>query len=42
MARDVHDTLRRIAADQGGRDAEGAEACLAALRREGRYLQDVY
>lgn len=42
MARDVHDVLLRILADQGGLDAEGAKAELDAIRRDGRYLRDVY
>ncbi len=39
MAKDVHATLQRILADQGGKDGVAA---LDALRREGRYLRDVY
>jgi sulfite reductase (NADPH) flavoprotein alpha-component len=42
MAKDVHTTLVRIVADQGGMTAEAAEAHVAALRRAGRYLRDVY
>ena len=42
MARDVHATLLRILADQRGLDADGATAALDALRRDGRYLRDVY
>ena len=37
MAKDVHTTLQRILADQG----DGV-AALDTLRREGRYLRDVY
>jgi sulfite reductase (NADPH) flavoprotein alpha-component len=39
MAKDVHATLQRILAEQGGGDGVAA---LDALRREGRYLRDVY
>ncbi|HME26344.1 MAG TPA: flavodoxin domain-containing protein [Acetobacteraceae bacterium] len=39
MAKDVHATLQRILGEQGGRDGVAA---LDALRREGRYLRDVY
>ena len=39
MAKDVHDTLIRILADQSGRDGK---AVLDGLRRDGRYLRDVY
>ncbi|HEY6432322.1 MAG TPA: flavodoxin domain-containing protein [Acetobacteraceae bacterium] len=39
MAKDVHATLQRILAEQGGGDGAAA---LDALRREGRYLRDVY
>ncbi len=39
MAKDVHATLQRIIADQSGKDGIAA---LDALRREGRYLRDVY
>ena len=39
MAKDVHATLQRILTDQGGKDGVAA---LDALRREGRYLRDVY
>jgi sulfite reductase (NADPH) flavoprotein alpha-component len=42
MARDVHATLLRILADQGGQDEAGAKAALDAIRRDGRYLRDVY
>jgi sulfite reductase (NADPH) flavoprotein alpha-component len=38
MAKDVHGSLRRILGEQG---KDGA-AALDALRREGRYLRDVY
>jgi sulfite reductase (NADPH) flavoprotein alpha-component len=39
MAKDVHDTLIRVLADQTGQDGKAA---LDALRRDGRYLRDVY
>jgi len=39
MAKDVHDTLIRILADQSGQDGKAA---LDKLRRDGRYLRDVY
>jgi sulfite reductase (NADPH) flavoprotein alpha-component len=39
MAKDVHATLQRILGEQGGRDGVAA---LDVLRREGRYLRDVY
>jgi sulfite reductase (NADPH) flavoprotein alpha-component len=39
MAKDVHDTLIRVLADQSGQDGKAA---LDALRRAGRYLRDVY
>ncbi len=42
MAKDVHATLARILMDRRGLDEETAEAELAALRRAGRYLRDVY
>ena len=39
MAKDVHETLIRILADQTGKDGKAA---LDQLRRDGRYLRDVY
>jgi sulfite reductase (NADPH) flavoprotein alpha-component len=39
MAKDVHATLQRVLADQGGGDGVAA---LDTLRRDGRYLRDVY
>ena len=42
MARDVHAMLLRILADQGRRDEAAAKAELDAIRRDGRYLRDVY
>ena len=42
MAKDVHAMLLRILADQGRQDELAAKAELDALRRDGRYLRDVY
>jgi sulfite reductase (NADPH) flavoprotein alpha-component len=42
MAKDVHAMLLRIMADQGGLDETGAKAALDSIRRDGRYLRDVY
>ncbi|HEY8288371.1 MAG TPA: flavodoxin domain-containing protein [Acetobacteraceae bacterium] len=42
MAKDVHATLLRILADQGAQDEAAAKATLDAIRRDGRYLRDVY
>lgn len=42
MAKDVHAMLLRILADQGGKDEAAAKAELDAIRRDGRYLRDVY
>lgn len=42
MAKDVHATLLRILADQGHKDEAAAKAELDAIRRDGRYLRDVY
>jgi sulfite reductase (NADPH) flavoprotein alpha-component len=42
MAKDVHATLLRIIAEQAGVDEAGAKAELDAIRRDGRYLRDVY
>jgi sulfite reductase (NADPH) flavoprotein alpha-component len=42
MAKDVHATLLRIAADQGGMARAAAETWLDESRRAGRYLRDVY
>jgi sulfite reductase (NADPH) flavoprotein alpha-component len=39
MAKDVHAVLQQVLGEQGGRDGVAA---LDALRREGRYLRDVY
>nr|WP_294553440.1 flavodoxin domain-containing protein [uncultured Rhodopila sp.] len=42
MAKDVHAVLLQILADQGKQDEAGAKAELDAIRRDGRYLRDVY
>jgi sulfite reductase (NADPH) flavoprotein alpha-component len=42
MAKDVHAMLLRILADQGRQDDAAAKAELDAIRRDGRYLRDVY
>ncbi|WP_459675366.1 diflavin oxidoreductase [Acidisoma sp. 7E03] len=42
MARDVNHALIRVIADQAGIDETAASAKLDAIRREGRYLRDVY
>jgi sulfite reductase (NADPH) flavoprotein alpha-component len=42
MAKDVHATLLRILADQGKQDEAAAKAELDTIRRDGRYLRDVY
>ena len=42
MARDVHTALRDIIADGAGTAAEAAEERLAAMKKQGRYLLDVY
>ncbi len=42
MAKDVHAMLLRVLADQGGLDEAGAKAALDTIRRDGRYLRDVY
>jgi sulfite reductase (NADPH) flavoprotein alpha-component len=42
MAPDVHATLAEIVAEHGGMDREGADAYLAGLKRDRRYLLDVY
>jgi sulfite reductase (NADPH) flavoprotein alpha-component len=42
MAKDVHAVLLRILADQGKLDEAAAKAELDAIRRDGRYLRDVY
>jgi sulfite reductase (NADPH) flavoprotein alpha-component len=42
MAKDVHAMLLRILADQGRQDEAAAKAELDSIRRDGRYLRDVY
>jgi sulfite reductase (NADPH) flavoprotein alpha-component len=42
MAKDVHATLLRILADQGKQTEAAAKAEFDAIRRDGRYLRDVY
>ena len=42
MARDVHTTLRDIIAEGAGIAADAAEERLAAMKKQGRYLLDVY
>ena len=42
MARDVHMTLRDVIADGAGVAADAAEERLAAMKKQGRYLLDVY
>jgi sulfite reductase (NADPH) flavoprotein alpha-component len=42
MAPDVHAALVEVVAAHGGRGREAAEEYLEGLRREGRYLRDVY
>ena len=42
MAKDVNHALIRVIADQAGIDEAAAAAKLDAIRRDGRYLRDVY
>ena len=42
MAKDVHAALREVIADGAGGTPEAAEAELDAMKRQGRYLLDVY
>ncbi len=42
MAKDVEDTLLRIAVEQGGKSEGAAKAWLADLTKAGRYQRDVY
>ena len=42
MAKDVEDTLLRIAVEQGGKTEGAAKAWLADLTKAGRYQRDVY
>ena len=42
MATDVDRALHEVIASQGGRDAAGAKAYVAAMTKAGRYQRDVY
>lgn len=42
MARDVHQTLMEIIETEGGKSREQAEEYLAAMKKNKRYLRDVY
>lgn len=42
MAKDVHQTLIQIFADQGGMSLESAEAAVDQLKKDKRYQRDVY
>jgi len=42
MAPDVHAALLEIVAQQGAMDADDAQAWVADLTADGRYLRDVY
>ncbi len=42
MAPDVHAALLEIVAEQGAMDADDAQAWVADLTADGRYLRDVY
>ena len=42
MAPDVHAALLSIVSEQGGMDADDAQAWVADLTADGRYLRDVY
>ncbi|MDF0530614.1 sulfite reductase subunit alpha [Tsukamurella sp. 8F] len=42
MAKDVDDALRRIVADARGRGSDDADEYVATLKREKRYVRDVY
>jgi sulfite reductase (NADPH) flavoprotein alpha-component len=42
MAKDVHAMLLRVLADQGKQNEAAAKAELDTIRRDGRYLRDVY
>ena len=42
MAKDVDATLRRVVEDHGGMTTEDADAYVAAMAREKRYVRDVY
>jgi sulfite reductase (NADPH) flavoprotein alpha-component len=42
MARDVDDALHQIVATHGGLSQDGAVAYVNALKRDKRYVRDVY
>ncbi len=42
LAPDVHETLIRIVAEQGGKDRDGAEDYVRRLTADHRYQRDVY
>ena len=42
MAKDVEDTLLKIAAEHGGKSAAEAKSWLDGLAKAGRYQRDVY
>lgn len=42
MARDVHRTILQIVQEHGGHESERALEIVAALKRSGRYLEDVW
>ena len=42
MAKDVHNALLAVIADQSGAGPEAAAQELRALQRDGRYKRDVY
>jgi sulfite reductase (NADPH) flavoprotein alpha-component len=42
MAPDVHAALLDVVREQGGLDADDAQAWVADLTADGRYLRDVY
>lgn len=42
MAKDVDDALHRIIIDEAGLSAEAASEYVSQLKREKRYLRDVY
>lgn len=42
MAKDVHDTLHKIAQEEGGMSVEAADEYVRALQKEKRYQRDVY
>jgi len=42
MARDVEDALHQIVAEHGSLDEEGAQDYVDQLKKDKRYLRDVY